>query len=270
MTVWTLALAAALSTQTFDHHYATYAAVLDAHVRASGVDYAALKADRSRLDQAIAELNAPAANTEASWTRDERLAFWINAYNMLTLRAVVDHYPIRAGWFTRAPRNSIRQIDGVWSRLKWQVAGQAVTLDDIEHRIVRPLFREARIHFALNCASTSCPSLAQAPYVAARLDTQLDDSARRYFASVEGVRLANNTFSVSSLFKWYGEDFVAQYAVDIPGTRPATERAVLGVLSRFAPPPVAERARRGDGKIRFLDYNWSLNDITGSTPRTPD
>jgi hypothetical protein len=265
-TLVAVSLASARQTDTFDHRFHTYAALLAAHLRPTGVDYRGLKADRARLDEAVATLDSAAAKQELTWGRDQRLAFWINAYNLLTLRAVVDHYPIRAGWFTLSPRNSIRQIDGVWTRLRWQAAGQSLTLDDIEHGIIRPVFLDARIHFAVNCASVSCPPLADEPYVGDRIDAQLNEAARRFLASAEGVRMDGDTFRVSSLFKWYGEDFVAQYASAIAVPRPARDRAILGVLARFAPPAVADRARTGVGVIRFLDYDWSLNDISAGRP----
>jgi hypothetical protein len=261
--VWIVLSAAVLGGaghQGFDHGYATYGELLRAHVRAATVDYAGLKRDRARLDAAVAELGSAASRAEPSWTREQRLAFWINAYNLLTLRAVVDHYPIRSRLFTLAPRNSIRQIDGVWTQLTWSVAGKTVTLDDIEHRIIRPEFREARIHFAVNCASVSCPPLADEPYVAERLEEQLDHGTRRFFASAEGVTLANGTLQVSSLLKWYGEDFVPQYAHLVDRQRPTRERAILGLLSAYAPSTVAAIARAGTPAIRFLDYKWSLND----------
>lgn len=156
--------------------------------------------------------------------------------------------------------NSIRQIDGVWTKLRWQVAGRSVTLDDIEHRTVRPLFLEPRVHFALNCASKSCPALALQPYLADRLGTQLDAAARGYLNTAEGASLAGTTLGVSSLFKWYGEDFVAEYASHIPGDRSAHERAILGVLAKYGPAAIAGQARQGGARIRFLDYKWSLND----------
>jgi hypothetical protein len=95
-----------------------------------------------------------------AWSRAQQMAFWINAYNAFTLRAIVDHYPIEGSRFSLHPRNSIRQIDGVWTSLAWKAAGRTVTLDDIEHRILRPTFREPLVHFAVNCASVSCPPLA--------------------------------------------------------------------------------------------------------------
>ena len=253
-------IALPVATESFDHGYADYAQVLARHVQRSGVAYAALKADRGALDRVVAQFDAPEARGEAGWTREQRMAFWINAYNALTLRAIVDAYPIQSRWFTRQPRNSIRQIRGVWTTSRWRAAGRSVSLDDIEHSLLRPVFRDARVHFAVNCASVSCPPLAAEPYRADTLDAQLDAAARRYMASPEGVRLDGDALRVSSLFKWYGEDFVADYSPIVPGTRPPVERAILGVIVRFGPPDAAVRAQNGGPEIAFLDYDWALNE----------
>ncbi|MGH9350284.1 MAG: DUF547 domain-containing protein [Vicinamibacterales bacterium] len=245
----------------FDHTYAGYAHVLQ-YVHPPRVDYAALTAARATLDRVVAKLDSPPARAEPGWTREQRMAFWINAYNALTLRAIVDHYPIQSGWFTRQPRNSIRHIDGVWTDLTWRVAGRTVTLDDIEHRTVRPVFKDARIHFALNCASISCPPLAAEPYRPATLDAQMNEAARAYLASPEGLRVDGGTLRVSSIFKWYGEDFVAEYSRLGPGACDAHERAILGTVIRYGPPAAAELARSGQARIAFLDYDWSLNDVS--------
>lgn len=255
-----LAAASVSASDPFDHSYPEYARLLAAHVRPPRVDYQALKADRARLDRVVAAFDSEAARHEPEWSREQRMAFWINAYNVFTLRAIVDHYPIRAGWFTLQPRNSIRQIDGVWTELPWRAAGRQVTLDDIEHRILRPVFKDARIHFAVNCASISCPPLAAEPYRGDRLDVQLDAAARRYLASREGVQVYGDTLRVSSIYKWYGEDFVEQYAPLMPGTRNATERAILGTIVKYGPPDAAAKARSGAPRLTFIDYNWALND----------
>jgi len=253
-------IALPVATESFDHGYADYAQVLARHVDGSGVTYAALKADRGALDRVIAQFDAPAAWGEAGWTREQRMAFWINAYNAFTLRAIVDAYPIQPRWFTRQPRNSIRQIPDVWTTQRWRAAGRAVSLDDIEHQVLRPGFKDARIHFAVNCASISCPPLAAEPYRAETLDAQLDAAARRYLASPEGLRLDGNTLRVSSIFKWFGEDFVAEYGPIVPGRRPQVERAILGAVVRYGLPDAAAQARNGGAVIAFLDYDWSLNE----------
>lgn len=255
----TLSLEAGASTATFDHEYREYAQLLRASVRETRVDYRALKVERARLDAVLASWDVP-VNVEQAWSREQRLAFWINAYNAFTLRAIVDHYPIRAGWFTRAPRNSIRQIDGVWTKLKWRAAGRVVTLDDIEHRILRPEFGDARVHFAINCASISCPPLAEDPYRATTLDAQLDAAARRYLASSEGLRVNGDTLEVSSIFKWYGDDFILQYSPLMPGERDVRERAILGAIVNFGPREGAARAQAGGVRLAYLEYDWSLND----------
>jgi len=133
------------ASELFDQGYADYARLLARHVQGSGVAYAALKADRGALEQVIAQFDAPAAREEAGWAREQRMAFWINAYNAFTLRAIVDAYPIQPRWFTRQPRNSIRQIPDVWTTQRWRAAGRAVSLDDIEHQVLRPGFKDARI-----------------------------------------------------------------------------------------------------------------------------
>jgi len=258
-----VAAASAQDASRFDHEYLKYAALLNTYVRGSRVDYAALHRNRVQLDGVISQFAVPARTEESEWTRAQRMALWINAYNALTLHAVVEHYPIEAGWFSRGPRNSIRQIEGVWTALTWNVAGRKVTLDDIEHRILRPSFGDPRIHFAINCASMSCPPLAAIPYRAAHLDAQLDEAARAYLASPHGSRFEGNRLHVSSIFKWYGDDFIERYAPAIAVNRSPRERAILGTVARYGPPAIAAAARAGTLEIRYLDYDWSLND----TPR---
>jgi hypothetical protein len=234
--------------------------LLDAAVKGPAVDYAQLTRDRSVLDTAVASFNTPDTRSEPSWTRGERFAFWINAYNAFTIAAIVNHYPIRAGWFSLAPRNSIRQIDGVWTKLKWKAAGREVTLDEIEHGILRPTFKDPRVHFAINCGSRSCPPIRAEPYLADHLDAQLDDAARRYLASPSGLQISGDRLKVSSIFKWYGDDFVVRFAGLDDRQRPDRDRAILGVIATYGPPAAAAVARSGRARIEFLSYDWSLND----------
>ena len=242
----------------FDHEYAAYAQMLRRYVRPPRVDYAALVQGRAALDAAVTTFAGPAQADEQRWTREQRLAFWINAYNAFTLRAIVDHYPIQSSWLTRlphfgfqAPGNSIRQIDGVWTKAAWRAAGRTLSLDDIEHKILRPEFKEPRVHFAINCASVGCPPLAAVPYRAAEIDAQLDAAAKRYLASPQGLRVDGGTLRVSRILEWYGEDFVARFGKD-----PAR-----AVVAQFGPAAAAALARKDSTAVRFLDYDWSLNDL---------
>jgi hypothetical protein len=239
----------------FDPAYDAYARMLARVVKGARVNYRELVSARADLETVASAFDAPDTRSIAGWSRDDQMAFWINAYNLFTLRAIVDHYPIRGRWFSLAPRTSIRQIDGVWTALTWHAAGRTLTLDQIEHEILRPTFKDPRVHFAINCASVGCPPLSREPYVAARLDAQLDEAARRYLASAQGLQIAGNRVKVSSIFKWYGGDF---------GT--PIDRAVLAFVARFGPPPAAALATSGNARLEFLDYDWSLND-TASAPQ---
>jgi hypothetical protein len=252
--------ASRVPTSSFDHSYQAYAALLTSTIRGARVDYGRLVSRKRDLDLVAEQFRVPAENTERGWHRPERMAFWINAYNVFTLKAIADRYPIRARLFTLQPRNSIRQIEGVWTDLRFNVASRQLTLDDIEHRILRPEFKDARVHFALNCASVSCPPLREEPYVASRLDAQMDDAARRYLASPLGLQLTGGTLSVSSIFKWYGDDFIAAFAGPAEGERAAKERAIRGVIATYGPAAAQQVARSPDARVRFLRYDWSLND----------
>jgi hypothetical protein len=274
MTIWIHARAVAVGTMLLcavspdrvrsampaDLRFTTYRELLGRVVRDAGVDYRAIVADRASLDRVAAELAAVPGPAERGWATADRMAFWINAYNAFTLRAIVDHYPIRGSPLSLSPRNSIRQIDGVWTTLKWRAAGRDVTLDQIEHGILRPEFGDARVHMAVNCASKSCPPLRGEPYLGADLGPQLDDAARRYLASPAGTHVAGTQLLVSKIFEWYGDDFVKQYAGLHPGPGPAKDRAIRGFVERYGPPSAAAGARTG-AEIRFLDYDWSLNDV---------
>ncbi|MEX0943243.1 MAG: DUF547 domain-containing protein [Pseudomonadales bacterium] len=166
--------------------------------------------------------------------REEKLAFYINAYNLLTIQLILDEWPV----------DSIRDIGnflrGPWDRVMLQNADGNLTLDDIEHRVLRPL-GEPRIHVAVNCASISCPDLRDEPYEAAKLDWQLDDQARKFLSqSGKGLSVEGDLARVSAIFGWYGEDF---------GGRPGVEV----FLRKYAEPIDFKRIKTD------LKYNWRLN-----------
>lgn len=202
------------------------------------VDYAGLGRD-ARWPQLLHGLEGsspPAAG-------DAQLAFWINAYNILAIRTVVEHYPVE----------SIRDVGSffspVWKREAGRIDGKPVTLDQIEHRILRKL-GEPRIHAAIVCASTSCPSLAREPYTAEGLEAQLQASTQRWLDdSTKGLRVerARGRVWLSSIFDWFSEDF-----------EPAG--GALAFSSRYASAEDRAWIRAHDPEVDYLDYDWALND----------
>jgi hypothetical protein len=161
------------------------------------------------------------------------------------------------------PKNSIRQIDGVWDRLTTRVAGRDVTLDHIEHDILRKEFREPRIHAALVCAGKGCPPLRNEAFSGDRLTEQLDDQCHRFLASPEkfNVDRIKEIVRLSPILKWYGDDFVGVYNRDgeIRGHSPS-EHAVLDFASRYVSTEDAQFIRTQSYTVEFLDYDWSLNE----------
>jgi hypothetical protein len=245
--------------KSFDHQHTLLAGLLRQHVRDGKVDYAALQRQRPDLDAYIRQLAAVPRPVADAWSRDERLAFWINAYNALVLQTIVDHYPIRRGSLVGVafPANSIWQISGAFKESRHRVAGRRLSLDDIEHRIIRPTFAEPRIHVALVCAARSCPVLRAEPYVAGRLDAQLAEQTRRFAADrTHGLRITDNGrgVAVSSIFKWFGEDFAPLAGGD-------ERRGVLAFLARYTDDVILlARLRDPQTSVDYLDYDWTLND----------
>jgi hypothetical protein len=202
------------------------------------------------------------------WSRKETLAFWINAYNALTLVAIIDNYPIQSSFFRslRFPKNSIRQIAGVWDELEFPVIGRKLTLDGIEHDILRPKFNEPRIHMAIVCAALGCPILRNEPYVASKIDSQLDDQAARFMKNSKKFRIDRKDGRVylSPIFKWFGDDFIRTYGTNkkFAGFGDS-ERAVLHFVSRYVSPEEREFLEKGEFSIEYLPYDWSLNEQKG-------
>ncbi len=226
---------------------ALYADLLARHTRAVGdlagtrVDYAALarSGDWRRLVASLEE-----SDPGALATRDARLAFWVNAYNVLAIDLVARHWPVE----------SIRDLGSllrpVWKREAGRISGRAYTLDEIEHEIVRPL-GEPRVHAVLICASTSCPALPREPLRAGRLGAQLDAAMRAWMADPgKGLRVERDAGRVwlSKVFDWFDEDF-------------ETAGGALAFAARHAPPDARAwiEANRERATVRYLDYDWRVN-----------
>ncbi len=247
--------------------YAVYDALLGEYVDEQGlVDYRSLQAKRSGLDTFIRSMARLSRAEFETWPEQGRLAFWINAYNAITLERIIDHYPIKKGGLIaglRYPVNSIRQIPGVWKETANTVMGESITLDSIEHDILRVKFKEPRIHASIVCAALSCPPLRNEAFVAERLDEQLDDQSRNFLATETRFRVdrAKKRVYLSPIFDWFGSDFVGVYNTDgkLTAHRKA-EDAALEYVSRYIGDEDAQFILSNTYSVVFLDYDWTLNE----------
>jgi hypothetical protein len=233
--------------------YGDYANLLQTYVSPSGlVDYTALQANPDPLQAVVAELGAVSLATYEGWSEADKIAFLINAYNAITLQSIVDQAPLKP---------SIRDIPGVWTAQRHPVLGQALTLDNLEHDLLRKQFSEPRVHAALVCAAISCPPLRQEPFTGDRLDQQLNDQAQRWLDSPQGLSLDRdqNRVAISSIFKWFGEDWQTQYAAPDQFTGSPKERAVLNFIGNYVSPSDRAYLAEGNYRLDYLDYDWSLN-----------
>ena len=215
-----------------------YAALLTKYVKNGFVDYQRLKTEEKKLDDYLKILES--ANTE-KMSKTDQFAFYINAYNAWTLKLVLSGYPgvesIKdLGSFFSSP----------WKKKICRIDGKILTLDDIEHKILRPKFKDPRIHFAVNCASKGCPKLISEPYEGDILDRQLDESARSFINNRNKNYLKGNTLYVSSIFKWFSEDF---------------KNGIIPFFAKYATVDFKKQitAKADHLKIKYLDYDWSLN-----------
>ncbi|MEM8677311.1 MAG: DUF547 domain-containing protein [Cyanobacteria bacterium P01_G01_bin.67] len=237
--------------QAFD--YQDFGDVLQTYVNDQGlVDYAGLQVNREQLDRFNQSLGDVTAETYASWSEAEQIAFLTNAYNAFTLQSIIDQNPLK---------DSIRDISGVWNRRKFTLAGEQKTLNNIEHDILRKEFNEPRIHVALVCAAISCPPLRNEPYLPETLDAQLDDQTIKFAASPHGFSLdaQDKRVYISSIFKWYGQDFEPSYGTKTKFKGNDKQRAVLNYLSPVLKSETQTFLNQEDYKVKYLDYDWSLN-----------
>jgi hypothetical protein len=239
----------------FDHQHAQFTTVLENHVRwnaegtATTVNYTSLKADPENLENYLNSLSAVPRKKFEAWTSDKQLAFLINAYNAFTLKLIIDNYPVES------IKNIGRFWQNPWRMRFFRLLEKEMHLDQVEHDIIRKpgVYDEPRIHFAVNCAAIGCPALRDRAFTADQLEEQLEDSTRRflrdrsrnYFDTDAGV------LRVSSIFRWYREDFetggtlsewVAGYADELADVKPHEQIIKQGV------------------PVKFLDYDWKLND----------
>lgn len=246
--------------------YKEYAQVLENHVNQRGeVDYEKLSSDSSELYSFLKVLRELRTAEYDAWSEEQKIAFWINAYNAFTLKAIIDHYPIKSSMIRSIsyPKNSIRQIPGVWKKIKFFAMGQEFTLNQIEHNILRENFDEPGIHMALVCAARSCPLLRREPYTGESLEQQLKDQAEKFLSEPNNFRIDKQRLIVflSSIFKWYQEDYMNSYAPkQTLENIDKKKSAVLNYISQFLSEADLSFLKNGDFRVKYLKYDWSLND----------
>lgn len=235
------------STETVDH--SPWARFMDRYLvtdHPSGINMVpygeVTDADEQALRDYVADL---AAMSPTTLNRDEQMAYWINLYNALTIQVILEHYPVR----------SIRRINispglfssGPWDAKLLSIEGQDVSLNDIEHRILRPIWQDNRIHYAVNCASRGCPNLQPEPYTADNLESLLQKGADEYVNHPRGARFEGERLHASSIYDWYQEDFGGNAA------------GVVDHLQIHAAGSLASNLEGYSGRIRY-SYDWALNE----------
>jgi hypothetical protein len=248
--LWALLLVSDLAfAGGFDQSHAAWTALLKKHVvvleagKASQVRYAEFAKDRAALKACLDSLSGVQEAEFRAWSRPQRMAFLINAYNAFTIELILAHYPV----------GSIKDVgndlfDNRWKKKFFKLLGPAASLDQIEHEMLRKpgVYDEPRVHFALNCASVGCPMLREEAFVADRLEVQLEEQAKRFLSDRSRNRYANGRLEVSKIFDWFKEDFAPRekfferYAAQLGGT---------------------------SALVSFLDYDWTLNDFPSSSRR---
>lgn len=209
-------------------NYQACNALLTKYVSKNGeVNYKALQANPAALIRAIDSFSKQTPSSK--WSKNEQLAFWINAYNVFTIKLIVDNYPLK----------SIMELDGgkTWDVKRIKIGGVLYSLNQIENEIIRPQFKDARIHFALNCAAKSCPPLYNNAFLPAQLDQQLEERTRSFIRSNHN-EISQQAVKISKIFDWYKADFGDLFVF----------------LNKYAEVKISPQA-----KITYVDYDWDLN-----------
>lgn len=229
------ALLFSMSSYAAKADHSQFNSLLKEHVSSSGkVSYSGFKSDKAKLQKYLDELET---NTVASdWSSSEIKAYWINAYNAYTIKLMVDNYPLK----------SIKNLkfDGksAWDR-KWiKIGGATLSLNDIEHKKLRAKYKEPRIHFAVNCASFSCPILLNEAYTASKLESQLTKQAKKFINSSARNKITADKVEISKLFDWYKADFTSK-------------GSIIDYLNKYSTVKINDSAT-----ITYLTYNWKINE----------
>ncbi|MDD4991160.1 MAG: DUF547 domain-containing protein [Paludibacter sp.] len=220
-----------ISAQISNFSHEKWNGFLNKYVSATGnVNYKAIKSNAAELDNYLQLLKT--TSPKAKWTVNEAKAYWINAYNAFTVKLIVDNYPLK----------SIKDIGAPWDKKFITIENKTYTLNDIENKILRPTYKDARIHFAIVCAAKSCPILSNKAYLPETLDVQLDESAKRFLNDTGRNKITNQNIEISEIFSWFTADFTQK-------------SKLIDFLNQYSKVKIDKNA-----KISYLTYNWNLNE----------
>ncbi len=216
----------------------TWTELLQKHVDSAGhVNYKGFIEDKEKFHSYLCALEQEAPKDD--WTEEEKLAYWINAYNAFTVELIIDNYPVTT---IKELGGKLFKVNTAWDIKFIKIEGEKYDLNNIEHGIIRKDFDEPRIHFAVNCASVSCPKLRNEAYVGSKLDQQLDDQVR-YFLKNEGKNnVGTEKATLSKIFRWFKGDF----------TKTMT---LVEFINQYSDVKMTEST-----EIEFFEYNWNLNE----------
>ena len=240
-----------------DHSYALWDALLKKHVRwladgkQSRADYKGFATDRAALKAVLADWSAVSASAFAGFSREQQMAFLINAYNGFTVELILTKYPD-----LKSIKDLGSFVQSAWKKKFFRLLGDDQHLDWIEHEQLRPKYSDPRVHGAVNCASIGCPALRPEAFTAAKLETQLEDGMLRFMGDRTRNRYAHGRAEINSIFKWFKEDFEQGHK---------GFRKIEDLLARYADqladaPADRDKLKAGAVSIAHLDYDWSLND----------
>ena len=215
---------------TIKTDHKTWNVLLIKHVDTNGfVDYKSFKKDLAALNLYLTSLSN--STPDDTWSKDEKMAYWINAYNAFTIKLIIDHYPI----------SSIKEIENPWDIKFIELGVDIFSLNDIENKILRKM-EDPRIHFGIVCASFSCPKLQNEAFIASKLDQQLNDATKRFLADPDRNNLSENSIEISKIFKWFSKDF-------------KKEGSIIDFLNKYSEIKISQNAKK-----TYKDYNWNLNE----------
>ena len=214
--------------------HSAWNALLQKYVSDAGnVNYAGIKSNKAALDKYLNTLKN--AHPTDSWSKNEKMAYWINAYNAFTIALIIDHYP------TSSINNIKKDGKKPWDIPFIKIGSKTYTLNNIEHDILRKKYPDPRIHFAVNCASFSCPPLMNSAFTSSNLNAKMDLLAKKFINDKSRNKISAQNPQVSQIFTWFKDDFTKK-------------GSLIAFLNQYSTTKIAANA-----KISYLDYNWNLN-----------